>query len=361
MSSRCWAALTVSQRQRTSTNQRRPSRPVRITHARTHAHPDHCSDDRIFNGEEANVADYPYLVSLRVISPTFPSCAGTLIRPNVVLTAAHCVLWGSEFDPTFTTAVPLAGAYLPIVVPAVDVPNPPTDPLPSGGKQVETGAISVHSRFQPDNPNVNAEGAGYDIALLFLKEELSGPGISTIEIAPRGSTYTSGEAFGIVGWGSYNPDPANPFEAEYPPPTLRDGEVYYVPPEQCLDDMEAFNINAMNDDPIELERSILNPVVMCAQGLEGTNGVRTDKCQGDSGGPMTLDDGGTPVQVGIVAWGNGCGGTTPSLYTNVAFMHDWIERQLKLWDDVQPWTLGSDGFKLWDRVLARFNKEEEED
>jgi len=246
----------------------------------------------------------------------------------------------------------LAGAYLPIVVPAVDVPNPPTDPLPSGGRQVETGAISVHSRFQPDNPEVNAEGAGYDIALLFLKEELSGPGISTIEIAPRGSTYTSGEAFGIVGWGSYNPDPANPFEAEYPPPTLLDGEVYYVPPEQCLDDMEAFNINAMNDDPIELERSILNPVVMCAQGLEGTNGVRTDTCQGDSGGPMTLDDGGTPVQVGIVAWGNGCGGTTPSLYTNVAFMHDWIERQLKLWDDVQPWTLGSDGFKLWELSRA---------
>ena len=46
------------------------------------------------------------------------------------------------------------------------------------------------------------------------------------------------------------------------------------------------------------------------------------------------------------------------MYTNVAFMHDWIERQLKLWDDAQPWTLGSDGFKLWDRILARFNKEE---
>ena len=277
-----------------------------------------------------------------------------------MLTAAHCVLFGSDFDPTFTTAVPLAGAYLPIVIPAVDVPNPPTDPLPSGGKQVETGAISVHSRFQPDEPNVNAEGGGYDIALLFLKEELSGPGISTIDIAPRGSTYTSGEAFGIVGWGSYNPDLAQPFEPEFPSPTLRDGEVYYVPPEQCLDDIEAYydDNDEVIDDPIELERSILNPVVMCAQGLEGNNGVRTDTCQGDSGGPMTLDDGGTPVQVGIVSWGFGCGGTTPGVYTNVAFMHDWIERQLKLWDDVQPWTLGSDGFKLWDRILARFNKEE---
>ena len=278
-----------------------------------------------------------------------------------MLTAAHCVLFGSDFDPTFTTAVPLAGAYLPIVIPAVDVPNPPTDPLPSGGRQVETGAVSVHSRFQPppEDSFVNAEGGGYDIALLFLKEELSGPGISTIDIAPRGSTYTSGEAFGIVGWGRYNPDSANPFQPVLSP-TLHDGEVYYVPPEQCLDDFEAYNNNdnPYPKNPIYLEDSILNPVVMCARGLEGDNGVRTDNCIGDSGGPMTLDDGGTPVQVGIVSWGFGCGGTTPGVYTNVAFMHDWIERQLKLWDDVQPWTLGSDGFRLWDRILARFNKEE---
>ena len=100
----------------------------------------------------------------------------------------------------------MAGAYLPSVIPAVDVPNPATDPFPSGGRLVETGAISVHSRYQPaPEDTVNAEGGGYDIALLFLKEELSGPGISTIDIAPRGSTYTSGEAFGIVGWGYYNP------------------------------------------------------------------------------------------------------------------------------------------------------------
>ena len=32
-------------------------------------------------------------------------------------------------------------------------------------------------------------------------------------------------------------------------------------------------------------------------------------------------------------------------------------RRFELWDDVQPWTLGSDGFKLWDRILARVNKE----
>jgi len=36
----------------------------------------------------------------------------------------------------------------------------------------------------------------------------------------------------------------------------------------------------------------------------GASGI--DSCQGDSGGPLFGREAGTPVQVGIVSWGNGC-------------------------------------------------------
>lgn len=51
-----------------------------------------------------------------------------------------------------------------------------------------------------------------------------------------------------------------------------------------------------------------------------------DTCQGDSGGPIFVTrDNGTPLQVGIVSWGEGCG--IPKLYgvyTRVAKFSDWM-------------------------------------
>jgi secreted trypsin-like serine protease len=55
--------------------------------------------------------------------------------------------------------------------------------------------------------------------------------------------------------------------------------------------------------------------MLCAGPLAGG----TDTCQGDSGGPMIKTVNGTPVQVGIVSWGNGCARRNyPGVYTEVS-------------------------------------------
>lgn len=49
---------------------------------------------RVVNGEEALPYSWPWQVSLESF---FPTCGGTLIAPNWVLTAAHCITWGKVY------------------------------------------------------------------------------------------------------------------------------------------------------------------------------------------------------------------------------------------------------------------------
>ena len=46
---------------------------------------------RIVGGESVAVGRYPYMVGLHDSSLGSPFCGGSLIAPNVVLTAAHCI------------------------------------------------------------------------------------------------------------------------------------------------------------------------------------------------------------------------------------------------------------------------------
>lgn len=57
-----------------------------------------------------------------------------------------------------------------------------------------------------------------------------------------------------------------------------------------------------------------------------------DDCQADSGGPMTIVNAqGTPIQVGIVSWGRGCGHRGfPGVYTRVAMHIEWIRSAKRL-------------------------------
>ena len=52
--------------------------------------------------------------------------------------------------------------------------------------------------------------------------------------------------------------------------------------------------------------------------------------QGDGGGPLMCPIPGKPdnyYQVGIVAWGIGCGTTVPGVYASVPHFRTWIDDQ----------------------------------
>ncbi|ETM00842.1 hypothetical protein L917_02485 [Phytophthora nicotianae] len=54
-------------------------------------------ENRIWGGSDANIDNYPFLASLRDSFFGETLCAGTLIAPQYILTAAHCI-WTSEVD-----------------------------------------------------------------------------------------------------------------------------------------------------------------------------------------------------------------------------------------------------------------------
>ncbi|KAH8316309.1 hypothetical protein KR067_004693, partial [Drosophila pandora] len=72
----------------------------------------------------------------------------------------------------------------------------------------------------------------------------------------------------------------------------------------------------------------LDPSLICAGGEEGV-----DSCTGDGGSALFCqmrEDRSRYVQVGIVNWGMECGQKdVPAVYTKVEMFKDWIEKELK--------------------------------
>jgi hypothetical protein len=90
-------------------------------------------DSRIINGQPADVADYPFLVSIRASEDgELGICGGTVIAPNVVLTAAHCVTPEDPDEPLGSPYNSVNNYLMPLVVTAADVPaNDPDLPIPT--------------------------------------------------------------------------------------------------------------------------------------------------------------------------------------------------------------------------------------
>lgn len=70
----------------------------------------------------------------------------------------------------------------------------------------------------------------------------------------------------------------------------------------------------------------LDESLVCALDVNSTRGA--DACQGDSGGPLLMVAGPNHSVVGVTAFGQLCGGSTPGIYTAVYSYLDWIERQV---------------------------------
>jgi len=215
----------------------------------------------IVGGYEVNSPfEYPYLVSILEVdfwtNKAFHNCGGTLIAPDVVLTAAHCV-------ENKAKRLVQTGRYNWNYNNGVD-----------GFNVLQT---HIHPYFDMRN------GFDHDIALV----KLSGKS-SQMPVELRGENENkNGETVTVVGWGKTS-------EYGNPSPELLEANVKTISTNDCKKFYGPYITDAM----------------VCA------HGYGKDACQGDSGGPALVKDVAGTKQIGIISWGVGCG-ENPGVYTNL--------------------------------------------
>lgn len=220
----------------------------------------------IIGGARAAQGEFPWMVRLSV------GCDGALYSPQIVLTAAHCVLRSGANEAITAT------------LGAVDLQS--------------DQAITVKSGYTYRSPTYGSD-AGGDWALI----KLAAPVTSVPSLPLTTSTAFDSGTFDILGWGSTSEDGA---QQRY----LRKAEVPFV------DDATCASVGGSYGE--------LKPDAEICAGNLADGGV--DTCQGDSGGPMVHQDAaGKWVEVGIVSWGDGCARkNAPGVYAQVSAFADKI-------------------------------------
>ena len=249
---------------------------------------------RIVGGDSTTIEKWPFMVALFDASET-PStgqfCGGSLIREDVVLTAAHCVQGARAQD--FKV---YAGS------------NSLSD-FGDTGEVLDVDRIVVHEGF--NNFNISN-----DIALVFLTEPSSQGIVQTIS-QNIFSEVSFNTPFEVAGWGLLSTET---FES---PDLLQDVGVNYIDTQVCADAFESdFGENAITE------------TMICA----GTFGGGQDSCFGDSGGPLIMTINGEPQQVGIVSWGNNSCAAPGffGVYSKVSHFEQWVNAKLSGLIELNP-------------------------
>ncbi|XP_067633206.1 trypsin 3A1-like [Eurosta solidaginis] len=234
-------------------------------------------DGRIVGGMPTSILNFPYQVSLQYKGEHI--CGGAIIRPNVIITAAHCV----EKSMQVTAFKVRAGATRHSF----------------GGQLRNVVRILRHEGYSPTTYN-------YDIALLQLEQSLIySQMVKPIQLAASHESLSAQTTLLISGWGLTS-------ETGYLPTFLNYVDVKVIQQEICVQNFKYVV-------PITEE-------MFCA----GYSNGGKDACQGDSGGPLVANKRSIATLYGIVSWGVGCAQKKyPGVYTNVSALRSWIDGKLE--------------------------------
>jgi hypothetical protein len=216
---------------------------------------------QIIGGSQTTIGAAPYMLQLWYSNDATGEtifCAGTLVAPNKVMTAAHCV---SGLDWIKNGLVLGGSATL----------------LDENAKQALVKRQWVNPRYNPSTTD-------NDVAVLTLDRTLP---LSTAKIAANtdSALYTAGTNATVYGWGltGSGPDATQP-------DVLKQATLPLQSDATCDDALKA----SLGED------MFANGHMVCAGPVStGDDATTTTTCSGDSGGPLVVNG----RVAGIVSWG----------------------------------------------------------
>jgi secreted trypsin-like serine protease len=255
------------------------------------------AEQKIIGGRPVSPGTHKWQTSLQI--SWVPSgvdahfCGGSLIAPDWILTAGHCM---EDLKSTDVRAV--AGT--------IDLRKP--------AQARSVRRIIVHEKYATDESNLVAGPHPVnDVALVqvFKPFEMNTQlqQISLIDVALEATIAQSKDKLTASGFGATK-------VGGKAVAGLLSVDVPFVSRDTC-------------NRPQSYDKAITDGMICAGE-------VNKDSCQGDSGGPLTYhplkDDVG---QIGIVGWGDKCGAQNKyGVYTRVAAYRDWILACMASPDDV---------------------------
>ncbi|KAK3579953.1 hypothetical protein CHS0354_033471 [Potamilus streckersoni] len=236
--------------------------------------------ERIIGGTTAVENAHPHQVSLK---STSHFCGGSLIDPQWVLTAAHCV--DGATTSSFRVVV---GEHLRNSKDKYD-------------EEIAVSQIIMHERYN--------DGSGTfanDVAVVKLAKPVTlSPGVQPITLA-SGTSNFAGMRCIISGWGRTS-------SSQSLPNALQEVEINVLSNTDC---QSRWN---------RVSGAIITNAHIC---LFDDAAPETASCNGDSGGPLVCNG----VLAGVTSWGiSGCGTTGtkyPSVYARVTTFESWIKSKI---------------------------------
>ncbi|KAF5290819.1 hypothetical protein FQA39_LY14581 [Lamprigera yunnana] len=227
---------------------------------------------RVVNGTDADIKDYPYIVSLQEFRSH--SCGGSIIDAKHILTAAHCVYRSTASDLAIQYGL--------------------TNLDPTFGQSIGVNNISIHPDFYYATPYP------YDVAVLTLKDPIPlSDAARPVNLPAQGEAAPDNEPSVLLGWGAKETWGSTSR-------TLQKVQLKIYSHEDCK----------------AAHPSVFYEHHLCSGIFEGGKG----QCSGDSGGPLTAGG----KQHGIVSWSvKPCALIGyPGVYARVASYINWIHEQV---------------------------------